>query len=98
MLGNDKHAQAGRGIFMDSAVGLANVLAVVVSFLGTPVVFGKTVSWVQELTAAQYGHGYHDLIAFGWFCICALLLFYFARMSIGTAIIFGALAIATRFL
>lgn len=98
MFGNDKHAQAGRSLFMSSVTGLANLLAVVAAFLGTPVVYGKSVGWVQELSRGSYGGGLEGLVAFAWFGICAALIFFIARASIGTAMVFGGLAIATRFL
>ncbi|MEM6277799.1 MAG: hypothetical protein AAF714_12760 [Pseudomonadota bacterium] len=98
MFGNDKHAQAGRGLFMSSITGLANLLAVVVAFLGTPPAYGRSIDYVQTLTAASYGNGFQDLVAFAWFWICAGLIFFLARASIGTALVFGGLAIATRFM
>lgn len=98
MIDNHKHAQAGRSLFMSSITGLANVLAVVVTFLATPPLYGETVDWVQRYTARHYGIGYEDVIAFGWFGICILLVFFLSRASIGTALVFGGMALATRFL
>ena len=94
----DRHREAGRSVFMGSMHGLANVLALVAAFFGTPMVHGRTSAWVQDFVARHYGHGLADLTAFAWFVICALLIFFIARASIGTALVFGGLAIATRFL
>ena len=98
MFGNEKHAQAGRSIFMSSITGLANLSAVVAAFLGTPFMYGGTVGWVQELSRESYGHGLEGLVSFAWFGICAGLIFFISRASVGTALVFGGLAIATRFL
>ena len=78
--------------------GLANVLALIAAFLGTPVAYGNTIFWVQTYTAQHYGNGFADLIAVGWFGICAATIFFISRASVGTALTFGGLAIATRFL
>lgn len=90
--------QAGRSIFMSSVTGLANVLAVVVAFFATPVAYNRTVGWVQGFTAGNYGPGFEDITAFIWWLIVALLIFFFARASISTALVMGGLAIAARFL
>ena len=90
--------QAGRSIFMSSVTGLANVIAVVVAFFATPVVYQRTVGWVQSFTANHYGYGFEDITAFVWWLIVALLIFFGARASISTALVMGGLAIAARFL
>ena len=82
---------------MSSIVGLANILAALAAFLGTPPVYGKTLGWVQRYTANHYGYEFVDLISFGWWVICALLIFFIARASVGTALGMGGLAIAARF-
>jgi len=90
--------QAGNNIFMSSIGWLANLIAFIASFLGTPFVYGKTIGWIHRYTAMNYGGGYVDLITFVWWAICALLIFFIARASIGTALVMGGLAIAARFL
>ncbi len=96
MLGSNKHKQAGQSIFLSSVTGLANTLALVVTFIGAPTMYGKTIGWVQTFTANQYGHGWHDITAFCWFCICVCLVFFLSRASISTALVMGGLAVATR--
>ncbi len=90
--------QAGRSIFMSSVIGLSNVVAVVVAFFATPVAYNRTVGWVQLFTSNHYGYGFEDITAFVWWLIVALLIFFFARASISTALVMGGLAIAARFL
>lgn len=98
MFNNSKHAQAGRSIFLSSLTGLANTLAVGVTFIGVPPLYGKTINWVQGYTAANYGYGFEDLTAFAWFILCTLIVFFVSRASISTALMMGGLAVATRFL
>ena len=98
MFNNEKHAQAGRSLFMSSVTGLANLSAVVAAFIGTPFIYAQTVGWVQDLSRQGYGSGMEGLVGMAWFCICAGLIFFISRASIGTALVFGGLAIATRFL
>jgi len=56
--------QAGANIFMSSIGWLANLIAFIASFLGTPFVYGKTIGWIHRYTAMNYGGGYVDLITF----------------------------------
>ena len=93
----NKHSQAGRSIFMSSVQGLANTLAVVVTFVGAPPLYSKTIDWVQSFTTHHYGYGFEDLTAFAWGCVCGALVFFISRASISTALVMGGLAVATRF-
>jgi len=93
-----KHSEAGRSIFMSSVQGLANTLAVVITFMGAPPFYSKSIGWVQSFTIQHYGYGFQDLTAFAWGCVCAALIFFISRASISTALVMGGLAIATRFL
>lgn len=63
-----------------------------------PVSYNRTVGWVQTFTASHYGYGFEDITAFIWWLIVALLIFFFARASISTALVMGGLAIAALFL
>ena len=96
MNSNNKHGEATRNVFMSSIQGLANTLAVVVTFLGTPALYGRSIDWVQTYTASHYGYGLHDFVALAWGCACAALVFFVSRASISTALVMGGLAIATR--
>ena len=98
LFNQQKYQQAGQSIFMSSITGLANLIAAVVTFLGTPPLYSNTVDWVQRFTALHYGYGWQDITAVAWFLICAGIVFFVSRASISTALIMGGLAIATRFL
>lgn len=96
MAGNHNHAAAGRNIFMSSVTGLANTVAVIVTFFGAPQLYQRSVGFVQNMTYQTYGAGLVDFVGFVWFLICVALVFYLSRASIGTALIFGGMAIVSR--
>lgn len=98
MLGLDKHKDAGQSIFMSSVKGLANTGAFGASFFLTPFFYSETVDWIKRFSDRHYGAGWDDLIGFAWFVLVALLTFFIARASLGTLLIAGGLAVATRFL
>nr|WP_281721264.1 hypothetical protein [Nitrosomonas nitrosa] len=91
-----KTNEAGQSIFLSSVTGLANTLAVVITFFGAPSMYGKSIELVQRFTAAQYGSGFEGLVSLAWFASCVLITFYVSRASISTALIVGGLAVATR--
>jgi hypothetical protein len=89
---------AAQLVFMSSVYWLANLLAFIAAFLGTPPIYGRTVDWVIVFTTRHYGAEFADLISLGWFGIVACLVFFIARASISTALIVGGLTFALRFL
>ena len=93
MFGDRKTREAGRKTFLDSVKGLATTIAVVATFFGVPVVYNRSVGFVQAFTANQYGSGWEDATAFCWFVICIFLVFFASRASIATALVMGGLAI-----
>lgn len=93
---NASHAQAGQNLFMSSVTGLANVLAVMASFFGAPTLYGYSAPFVQQMTYQSYGPDIATLAMLVWWIISYLLVFYIARATVGTALIFGGLAIVTR--
>lgn len=93
-----KHKEAGKNIFMSSMVGLANVLAVIITFICAPLLYNKTEPWMQNYVYVQYGAGLSDLVSFIWFIITILLIFFVSRASVATALIMGAMAFAMRLL
>lgn len=97
-MANSNHAQAGQNIMMSSAVGLANVCGVAAAFIGGPQVHAYTVPYVQELTFETYGADMVGIATLAWYIISFLLVFYISRATIGTALVFGAVAIVTRFM
>lgn len=98
MAGNSNHAAAGRNLFMSSVTGLANTVAVVVTFFGAPMLYERSVGFVQNTTYQVYGAGWADFVGVAWFLICVSLVFFISRASVGTALIFGGLALVTRFM
>ncbi|PVA09500.1 hypothetical protein DC366_14045 [Pelagivirga sediminicola] len=98
MMRNQNHAQAGQNIFMSSVVGLANTVAVIVTFFGAPELWRRTVGYVREVTYQMNGPAWVDIASIAWFGICIFLVFFISRASVGTALIFGGLAIVTRFM
>lgn len=98
MLPIKKHQEAGRSIFMSSIQGLANTLAIVVTFFGAPPLYSKSVGWIQGFTIQHYGSGFEDLTSIVWACVCGALVFFISRASISTALVMGGIALATRFL
>ncbi|MBN9890163.1 hypothetical protein [Salipiger abyssi] len=98
MAGNSNHAAAGRNLFMSSVTGFANTVALVVTFFGAPMLYQRSLGFVQSTTYQIYGAGWADFVSLAWFLICTSLVFFISRASIGTALIFGGLAIVTRFL
>ncbi|MCF8467278.1 MAG: hypothetical protein K9G33_07730 [Sneathiella sp.] len=96
MFNQAQHKQAGQSIFMSSMKGLANVLAVVCTFFGTGPLYSRTVDWVVRFAASNYGPASADIASVLWGLICAVLIFFIARASISTALVMGALTIATR--
>jgi hypothetical protein len=97
MIGMNKHKEAGRHIFMQSVTGFANVFAFAAAFLLTPKVHAGTLQWVLEMTRDSYGYGWDDLVSVVWWGLCAFGLFFLTRMTVGTLMIMGAMAVATRF-
>ncbi len=97
MLGQQKQSQAkaSEAIFMSSMKGLSNVLAVACTFFGTGPLYSATVGWVQGFSQAHYSAS-GDIVAILWGCVCAAFIFFVARASLSTALVMGALTLATR--
>ena len=87
-----------QSLFMSSVQGVANVIAVAVTYFLTPLCFNRTVGFVQKFTTSQYGSGLEDLVYWAWFVMVTLFLFYVSRATVGTMLVMGGLAIAARFL
>ncbi len=93
---NPDQRQATQTVFMQSIIGLANLVAIIAAFLGTPELYGRTIGWIQSYTSSNYGAGLEDIVSFTWFVICACLIFFLARTTVSTALIMGGLAVVTR--
>lgn len=94
---NGKYRQASQSLFMSSMIGVANILAVVAAFIGSPWLYAKSIGWVQTYIVNHYGYGFQDITSFVWFIICAGFVFFTARASISTAIVMTALTVMTKF-
>ena len=94
----DKYSQATQSTFISSVKGMANTLAVAVTFFTVPILFRSTSDWVRAFTVSQYGPDWTDLVLIGWFVICVLFVFFVSRASLSTALIMGGLALAARVL
>ena len=86
----------GESMFTSSMNGLANVIAVLASFLGTPWLFNSTIEWLHEYTARAYGYGYETPVSIVWFLSCSMLIFFTARATVSTALVMGGAALVTR--
>ncbi|MEP4987398.1 MAG: hypothetical protein ABJV68_06865 [Paracoccaceae bacterium] len=95
-MANPNHAQAGQNLFMSSVTGLANVLAFIAAFLGGPAMYHYTAPYILEQTYQTYGPEIIGLASLVWYGACYVLIYYIARATLGTALIFGGLAIVTR--
>ena len=98
MLQNNSQREAGRSIFMSSIQGVATTVALAATVVGAPVIYNFSIDWEQSFTARQYGYGLEDIAAVVWGGTCASIVFFVARASVGTALVMGGLAVATRFL
>ena len=83
---------------MSSVEGLATTGAVVASFFLTPLLYSESVVWIRSFAIQHYGAGWDDFIGFIWFVLVAILTFFIAWASLGTLLIVGGMALATRFL
>lgn len=95
---SNNHKEASRNVFMSSIMGLANTLAVAVTFFGVPPVYGRTLPYIQDFTTHHYGQGFEDLVTLGWFGICTCTIFFLSRGSLSVALMMGGTAFALRFL
>lgn len=97
MRGMPQHPGGQNTTFTSSVKGLANMLAVIATFLGTPAAYGASVGWVIQYSEQNYITGIADIVSFIWFLCVALSIFFLARMTLSTAIVAGGMAAAARF-
>lgn len=95
---NPKDHQGKRQqVFMSSVEALANLFALLATFLLTPEIYARTDHWIIAYTASRYGAGFEEFTSIVWFAMTGLLVFFTARATLATAIVAGGLALATRF-
>ena len=96
MFGSDKMKQASQSTFMSSMTWLANTIAVVAAFLGTPVLYSMSVGWIREFTFDHYGAAWMDLMSIVWFVLVSCIVFFVARASLSTSFVMLGLMLATK--
>ncbi|MEP2828953.1 hypothetical protein [Parvibaculum sp.] len=87
---------AGQSVFEKSVFGIANVAAVIMTYLATPFVFDLSIDWIEAFTREHYGRDAADLIELPWFALSGLTVFFVSRATVGVAITIGGLALASR--
>lgn len=98
-MGSNKNlGSRGESMFTSSMNGLANIIAILASFLGTPWLFDTTIGWLHEYTARAYGYGFETSVSIAWFTSCTMLIFFTARATVSTALVMGGAALVTRFM
>jgi len=98
MFNKEDHKQAARSVFMSSIEWLANIGAVVATFLLLPFTYEWSMHFIDPFTRRHYGDELLGAVSVIWLGVVVLFLFFIARMSIGTALVMGGLAVAVRFL
>lgn len=83
-------------MFMDSVTLLANVAALSVSALTSPLIFKSTVGWVSTYIGQMYGSGFSGLASVAYFIVLSVGVFAICRASIATLLVAGGLALASR--
>lgn len=89
---------SGRDIWNQSMIGLANSLAVLITFLAVPELYARTIDWVSNYTATRYGAEFIPLCELGWFVILGCIVFFTARAGTAALIISGGMALAMKLL
>lgn len=96
MASTQDNRTAGRHVFEKSVFGVANVAAVIATFLATPMVFDLSIDWVEAFTLRHYGYDAARWVELPWFAVMALTVFFLSRATVCVAITLGGLALASR--
>jgi hypothetical protein len=83
---------------MSSIAGLANILAMIAAFFGGPLFWQHTITFVRDLTYQTYGADLLGIVSLAWYGLSYMLVFFVARMSVGTALVMGGAAFVARFM
>lgn len=92
----EQHRRAGSNVVLDSAGWLATFAAGGGTLFIAPLVYDWTIPMIRAFSRATYGPDWVDPIGFVWAVISTLIVFSALRMSLGLAIMFGAIAIVSR--
>ena len=91
-----QHGQSSQSIFISSVKGLANILAVIITFLFTPKLYAWTIDWIIDYTSSNYGYGLEQVTSVVWGVCLALTIFFLSRATVSTSLVMGGLALASR--
>lgn len=94
--GNKNNKEAAANVFAESIAWFANIMAIIVTYLLTPLAFGWSAGWIKAYTGNHYGYEFADPAAFVWGILLAAAIFFMSRATLATAITMGGLAIAAR--
>ena len=96
MFDAQKRRQTGANVFASSVEGIANITAIITTFLATPLVYDQSTDWVTAYTQNHYGYEVAELASFVWGILLSVLIFFLSRATIATAITVGGFAIGAR--
>lgn len=97
MLNSQKHRAAGQSQFVSSIDALGTIFSVIITFVLGPMAYEGSAHFIQEFTAQHYGYGWESLVAFIWFIICILTVFFFFRATVNTGMKVASSRLAIRF-
>lgn len=87
---------SGRDVWNSSMIGLANSLAVLITFLAVPELYGRTINWISNYTATRYGAEFLPVCEIAWFGILGCIVFFTARAGTAALIVSGGAALALK--
>jgi hypothetical protein len=88
----------GRDVWNQSMIGLANSLAVLITFLAVPELYARSIDWISNYTATRYGPEFIPVCELAWFVILGCIVFFTARAGTAALVISGGMALAMRML
>lgn len=86
----------GSGFFMASVALLANLIAIMAAFLGTPYLHAETLPFILRISTMHYGHGYEVAIFYAWFVIAGGFVFALTRAVVGNTLVLTRAALLSR--
>ena len=95
-MGKQDQKEAAANVFASAVKWVANIVAVIVTFLLTPLAYGGTAGWIKVYAMNHYGYDVAEPAAFIWGILLAAAIFFMSRATLATAITMGGLAIAAR--
>lgn len=90
--------QGGTSDVVRAFAYLATLIAALIAFFLTPLLFVLSIDWVLAFTAQSYAPGYDDLVRVAWFSATVIATFCVAWALFSTLLKMAALRIAYRLL